>query len=241
MPKGVYQRTKNNSGGGPTSFKNGNIPWNTGLKGFRLGVKRTEEEKRKISESHKGEKNYNWKGGISGTKEYVAFYRHRRRAKERNASGTHTIADWEVLKDKFNFKCPACGKKEPEITLSQDHIVPLSRGGSNDISNIQPLCLSCNSKKHTHSTRYNLKMNYRRGECRHGGYHDLKILWENMQRKVEVCVLCNKKFRWNKGFRGRVDNVEYLRQHLRNFCQRTGPTKRAYYRIYDPSKLIIHI
>jgi 5-methylcytosine-specific restriction endonuclease McrA len=47
-----------------------------------------------------------------------------------------------------------CGKQEPEIKLAMDHVVPLSMGGNHSIENIQPLCKSCNSRKHTKSVDY---------------------------------------------------------------------------------------
>lgn len=67
---------------------------------------------------------------------------------ERGATGKHTLKQWEALKAKCGYKCQHCGKKEPQVKLTRDHIVPISRGGSNDISNIQPLCKKCNSSKH---------------------------------------------------------------------------------------------
>lgn len=70
-----------------------------------------------------------------------------RRARQRNASGNFTRKEWQNLKRAWNYTCLCCGKSEPEIKLSQDHVVPLVLGGSNDIDNIQPLCVSCNSKK----------------------------------------------------------------------------------------------
>ena len=45
------------------------------------------------------------------------------------------------------YQCQSCGKTTLETNLSIDHIIPLSRGGKNDISNLQTLCLTCNQTK----------------------------------------------------------------------------------------------
>ena len=77
--------------------------------------------------------------------------------------------------------------------------------------------------------------------CKYGLPHDLKIIHENPQVKWEVCTICNKKFRWNKGYKDRVQNVEYLKAHARNYAQRFGATKRIYHKLYKPETTIIHI
>lgn len=71
----------------------------------------------------------------------------RRRALKRNASGSHTFLEWQSLVREYGHMCPYCQRKEPEIRLTEDHIVPLSKGGTDNIDNIQPLCLSCNCSK----------------------------------------------------------------------------------------------
>lgn len=80
-----------------------------------------------------------------------------------------------------------------------------------------------------------------RYNCKYGLPHDLKIIHENPQVKWEICQICNKKFRWNKGYRGRIKNTEYLKAHARNFAQRFGATKRIYNKIYHPEKCVIII
>ncbi|MBD2676327.1 MULTISPECIES: HNH endonuclease [Nostoc] len=45
------------------------------------------------------------------------------------------------------YQCRSCGKTASEINLTIDHIIPLARGGQNDMSNLQTLCLACNQQK----------------------------------------------------------------------------------------------
>jgi 5-methylcytosine-specific restriction endonuclease McrA len=84
----------------------------------------------------------------------VRAKRHRRRARERNNGGSFNAEEWAALKAQYNYTCLRCGKREPEITLTPDHVIPVSKGGSSDISNIQPLCGSCNSSKGDKTTDY---------------------------------------------------------------------------------------
>lgn len=69
---------------------------------------------------------------------------HLRRSRIEGNGGTHTTEEWIALVRQHDGRCAHCLLKKP---LTRDHIVPLSRGGTNEISNIQPLCGSCNSSK----------------------------------------------------------------------------------------------
>lgn len=77
----------------------------------------------------------------------VRLYSARRRALKRGSEGDVSKDSWLALKESYGHKCPCCLKEEPEVSLTLDHIVPISRGGVHDISNIQPLCFLCNLKK----------------------------------------------------------------------------------------------
>jgi HNH endonuclease/NUMOD3 motif len=123
-----------------------------------LGKKHTEETKKKIGEKKKlqvkrgAESNF-WKGGIT-TYARKLYLNSQRRALVRGAQGSFSMEEWKLLKEEYNFTCPACFRSEPEIVLTFDHVVPLVKGGSNYISNIQPLCRSCNAKKHDKLIHY---------------------------------------------------------------------------------------
>lgn len=71
--------------------------------------------------------------------------RRKRRAARHASPGSFTAEEFEELCEGYGNRCLACG--DTEAILEADHVVPLTRGGSDDIGNIQPLCGSCNRKK----------------------------------------------------------------------------------------------
>lgn len=64
----------------------------------------------------------------------------RRRARAATATKQHR----STVFDRDGHRCRLCGSTD---NLVLDHIVPISKGGSDDIGNLQTLCWSCNSRK----------------------------------------------------------------------------------------------
>jgi 5-methylcytosine-specific restriction endonuclease McrA len=70
------------------------------------------------------------------------------RAKKANADGSHTKEEWRERLEYFGYHCAYCLKHTSLVgTLAREHMVPLVRGGTNDIENIVPSCKFCNSAK----------------------------------------------------------------------------------------------
>lgn len=104
------------------------------------------------------ERHWNWQGGKSfdpvNVKKVIAHNNRRQKLRRKAVPGSHTSVAWEALKARYGGKCLRCQKQEPEIKLTVDHIRPISKGGTNNISNIQPLCFSCNSWKRAKLINY---------------------------------------------------------------------------------------
>lgn len=88
----------------------------------------------------------------------------RRRSRKTQAGGSYTPQQWRDLKRQYNSTCLRCGRRESEIKLTADHVIPITRNGTSDISNIQPLCYSCNSKKYNKIIDYRIGKENRNGE-----------------------------------------------------------------------------
>jgi 5-methylcytosine-specific restriction endonuclease McrA len=83
---------------------------------------------------------------------------HKRRSIKAQSGGSYTVTEWKNLCKSYGNRCLCCRKK---TKLTADHIIPIAKGGTSNISNIQPLCMPCNAKKHTsiQDFRSNLDLN----------------------------------------------------------------------------------
>ena len=68
------------------------------------------------------------------------------RAWKKGAEGSHTAADVRKLLLVQRCKCAVCSE-DLEGKYHVDHMMPLALGGTNDKTNLQLLCRSCNTSK----------------------------------------------------------------------------------------------
>jgi 5-methylcytosine-specific restriction endonuclease McrA len=85
--------------------------------------------------------------------EWVAANPEGNRARSRNyrarlngADGSHTAADIQRIGEAQQWKCHWCGKST-KSRFHVDHLTPLSKGGSNEPSNLVIACPRCNNHK----------------------------------------------------------------------------------------------
>lgn len=72
-------------------------------------------------------------------------YGRKRRAQARRVLATLTNSQWEAIKKAYRNHCAYCGKHS--LRLTQDHVIPISKGGGHTAENVVPACRSCNSSK----------------------------------------------------------------------------------------------
>jgi 5-methylcytosine-specific restriction endonuclease McrA len=68
----------------------------------------------------------------------------RKRMAEAVAKGTHDNQEWAAILRFYGHKCLCCQRRHG---ITKDHVIQVSKGGSDGADNLQPLCKSCNCAK----------------------------------------------------------------------------------------------
>jgi 5-methylcytosine-specific restriction endonuclease McrA len=130
------------------------------------GPHKSDEEKREVRGAYNKReerlaKNREWKrthrphinAYKRANRDSERIYEHIRRARKSGNGGSYTLQELSLLLLAQDYLCYYCGKPFYHNTLKAvyhiEHKLPLSRGGSNDISNIAVACPRCNFDKGT--------------------------------------------------------------------------------------------
>jgi 5-methylcytosine-specific restriction endonuclease McrA len=78
-----------------------------------------------------------------------------RKVSKRRRVALSTRAEWNRNRDTLailvfqrdGYHCAWCDVELDNENWSIDHIIPISKGGTNELFNLQPMCRSCNSMK----------------------------------------------------------------------------------------------
>lgn len=122
---------------------NKGVPWSDEVRAKHMATRATDEYKENLAASLRGEKNYNWKGGVTpeSAKQLQGWPWRKRR---------HEV----YARD--NWTCQDCGchclnsrdaRLHPKRKIQAHHIVARRDGGSDELENLVTLCMSCHHKR----------------------------------------------------------------------------------------------
>jgi hypothetical protein len=154
--RGLFKGTHRQTNTGKTHFQKGHIPWHSGKKGLTLNTGRTQfkkgqqfslEMRRNMGQARIGDKNINWKGGITPI----------------NVKIRDSIDYEEWRKSVFErdlYTCQIC--YEIGGKLNADHIKPFSLFPELrlDLSNGRTLCEDCHKKTPSYLNKWIKKEDY---------------------------------------------------------------------------------
>lgn len=110
--------------------------------------------KKRLSELGKAGAEKKW--GATFDDGLTSSQRRSKRISEARAKGTHTDQQWNEMVLFFESRCVKCECNVIGNVPNKDHIIPIINGGSDAITNIQPLCRSCNAGKVNDQTDYRI-------------------------------------------------------------------------------------
>jgi ATP adenylyltransferase len=137
---------------------------------------------------------------------------------------------FEVLK-RASTRCELCGISNNERALEVDHILPRNHGGSDDLTNLQALCYSCNAMKRDRDAT------------------DFRALRESYAHREKACLFCARQndgrivlenelcFGISDGYP--VTDLHMLaipKRHVSDFFDLFEPERHACVRLLDEAK-----
>lgn len=90
---------------------------------------------------------YDIESAIRTQQRYDAYKRTEEYRRKTERARVSQSVRYDILK-RDNFRCRLCGRSAKDgIELEVDHIIPISKGGTSDLKNLQTLCRDCNRGK----------------------------------------------------------------------------------------------
>lgn len=87
-----------------------------------------------------------WYGQAPGLTERLADRLPSPRSRKRRSSSVSPALRATVFA-RDNYRCRYCGRSAPEFVIEVDHVLPVSKGGADDIDNLVTACWECNAGK----------------------------------------------------------------------------------------------